>query len=80
MADAVTTTTVNDGPKKAIIYCTNTSDGTGEAAVTKVDISELASLQDGTACSGVRIEKIIFSTVGMGVKILWDATTDVIAA
>ena len=51
MADAVTTTTVNDGPKKAIIYCTNTSDGTGEAAVTKVDISELASLQDGTACS-----------------------------
>ena len=80
MADAVTTTTVNDGPKKAIIYCTNTSDGTGEAAVTEVDISELASLQDGTACSGVRIEKIIFSTVGMGVKILWDATTDVIAA
>ena len=80
MADAVTTTTVNDGPKKAIIYCTNTSDGTGEAAVTKVDISELASLQAGTACSGVRIEKIIFSTVGMGVKILWDATTDVIAA
>ena len=80
MADAVTTTTVNDGPKKAIIYCTNTSDGTGEAAVTKVDISELASLKDGTACSGVRIEKIIFSTVGMGVKILWDATTDVIAA
>ena len=80
MADAVTTTTVNDGPKKPKIYCTNTSDGTGEAAVTKVDISELASLQDGTACSGVRIEKIIFSTVGMGVKILWDATTDVIAA
>ena len=80
MADAVTATTINDGPKKAVIYCTNTSDGTGESAVTKVDVSALASLQDGTACTGVRIEKIIFSTVGMGVKLLWDASTDVIAA
>ena len=79
MADAVTATTVEDGPKKAIIYCTNTSDGTGEAAVVKVDVSALASLQDGTACTGVRIEKITFSTVGMSVKLLWDASVDVIA-
>jgi len=79
MADAVTKTTVEDGPKKAIIYCTNTSDGTGEAAVVKVDVSALSSLQDGTACTGVRIEKIKFSNVGMGVKLLWDASTDVIA-
>ena len=80
MADAVTATTVIDGPKSAVIYCTNTSDGTGEAAVTKVDVSELAALQDGTACTGVRIQKIVFSNVGMGVKVLWDASTDVIAA
>ena len=80
MADAVTATTVEDGPKKAIIYCTNTSDGTGEAAVVKVDVSALASQQDGTACTGVRIEKITFTNVGMGVKLLWDASTDVIAA
>jgi hypothetical protein len=80
MADAVTATTVEDGPKKAVIYCTNTSDGTGESAVTKVDVSALSSLQDGTACSKVRIEKIVFTNVGMGVKILWDASTDVIAA
>jgi hypothetical protein len=79
MADAVTATTVEDGPKKAIIYCTNTSDGTGEAAVVKVDVSALSSLQDGTACTGVRIEKITFSTVGMSVKLLWDASVDVIA-
>ena len=77
MADAVTATTVEDGPKKAVIYCTNTSDGTGEAAVVKVDVSALASQQDGTACTGVRIEKITFTNVGM---ILWDASTDVIAA
>jgi hypothetical protein len=68
MADAVTKTTVEDGPKKAIIYCTNTS-----------DVSALSSLQDGTACTGVRIEKIKFSNVGMSVKLLWDASTDVIA-
>jgi hypothetical protein len=79
MADAVTATTVEDGPKKAIIYCTNTSDGTGEAAVVKVDVSALSALQDGTACTGVRIQKITFSTVGMSVKLLWDASVDVIA-
>tara|TARA_R110000737_G_scaffold55515_1_gene78717 strand:- start:22 stop:429 length:408 start_codon:yes stop_codon:yes gene_type:complete len=79
MADAITSTTVQDGPRKAVIYCTNTSDGTGEAAVVKVDISALASLQDGTACTGVRIQKVAFSTVGMSVKLLWDASVDVIA-
>ena len=80
MADAVTATTVIDGARTAVIYCTNTSDGTGESAVTKVDVSGLSSLQNGTACTGVRLEKIVFSNVGMGVKLLWDATTDVIAA
>tara|TARA_R110000803_G_C11974451_1_gene320014 strand:- start:292 stop:696 length:405 start_codon:yes stop_codon:yes gene_type:complete len=79
MADAVTTTSVIDGDKRAVIYCTNTSDGTGESAVVKVDVSTLSSLQNGTACTGVRLEKVSFSTVGMSVKLLWDATTDVIA-
>jgi len=80
MADAVTVTTVIDGPREAVFYLTNTSDGVGEAAVTKVDVSELSALQDGTACTGVRIKQITFTNVGMGVKLLWDATTDVIAA
>jgi hypothetical protein len=80
MADAVTATKVEDGPKKATFYLTNTSDGTGEAAVTKIDVSALAALQDGTVCTGVRIENITFTNVGMSVKLLWDASTDVIAA
>jgi len=80
MADAVTATTVIDGQRAVVIYCTNTSDGTGESAVTKVDVSGLAALPNGTACSGVRLEKIVFTNVGMGVKLLWDASTDVIAA
>jgi hypothetical protein len=81
MADAVTVTEMNDGVRNAVFYCTNTSDGTGESAVTKIDVSGLAAKPDGsgTACTGVRLEKITFSTVGMGLKILWDATTDVIA-
>ena len=79
MADAVTTTTIIDGPREAVIYCTNTSDGTGESAVTKVDISELSSLQNGTACTGGRLKKVVFTNVGMGVKVLWNASTNVIA-
>ena len=79
MADAVATTNIIDGPRIAVVYCTNTSDGTGESAVVKVDVSDLSELQNGTACTGVRLQKVSFSNVGMGVKILWDATTDVIA-
>ena len=79
MADAVATTTIIDGPRKAVIYCTDTSDGDGEAAVTKVDVSALSQSPDLDTCTGVRLEKVVFSNVGMGVKILWDATTDVIA-
>ena len=80
MADAGASTTIVDGPRKAFFYFTNTSDGTGESAVTKIDVSALSALQEGTSCTAVRFEKIIFTTVGMGGKILWDATTDVIAA
>ena len=80
MADAVTATSVIDGPRTAVVYCTNTSDGTGESAVTKVDVSALSSRQDGTACTGVRLQKILFTNVGMGVMVLWNASTNVIAA
>ena len=79
MADAVATTTIIDGPRKAVIYCTDTSDGDGEAAVTKVDVSSLSQSPNLDTCTGVRLEKVAFSNVGMGVKILWDATADVIA-
>tara|TARA_R110000796_G_scaffold61047_1_gene141227 strand:- start:5142 stop:5546 length:405 start_codon:yes stop_codon:yes gene_type:complete len=79
MADAVTATTVIDGARSAVIYCTNTSDGTGESAVVKVDVSALSDRADGTSCTGVRLQKVSFSTAGMGVKLLWDASTDVIA-
>jgi hypothetical protein len=76
MADAVTSQTLADGPKYAVIKFTNVSDGTGESAVTKVDVSALASSADGDACSGVIIERIWWQCIGMKVQILWDATSD----
>ena len=78
MADAVTSTTLMDSDRVAIIQLTNTSDGTGEAAVKKVDVSALSDSSTGQACTGVRLAKIVYSTFGMSVKLLWDATTDTI--
>ena len=76
MAEAVTSQTRADGPKYAVMKFTNISDGTGESAVTKVDVSALASSADGDACSGVVIERIWWQCIGMKVQILWDATSD----
>tara|TARA_R110002074_G_scaffold400734_1_gene596896 strand:+ start:702 stop:1109 length:408 start_codon:yes stop_codon:yes gene_type:complete len=80
MADAVSTTVLSDGTHRAIIQITNLSDGTGEAAVTKIDVSSLAPRADGTACSSVRIEKVAHSITGFTqVQLLWDASTDTVA-
>ena len=58
MADAVTSQTIIDGPKTVVMKFTNVSDGTGESAVKKVDVSALASNSRGIACSDVRLSKI----------------------
>ena len=79
MAGAVTSTTLSDSDRSAVIQLTNTSDGTGESAVTKVDVSGLATRStDGATCTGVRLAKIVYSTFGMSVKLLWHATTNTI--
>ncbi len=78
MADAVTSTTLLDSDRLAIIQLTNTSDGTGESAVVKVDVSALQPNNFGKACTGVRLAKIVYSTFGMSAKLLWVATTDTI--
>ena len=79
MADAVASQTIQDGPRIAVFRFTNVSDGTGESAVTKIDVSALTSdPMSGAACSSVVIQKIYYSTIGMGVKIFFDASTDVL--
>jgi hypothetical protein len=77
-ADAVTSQTLQDADDFAIMRFTNLSDGTGESAVLKVDVSGLdVSGRNGAACSGVEIESIEYSVSGMSVSLLWDADTDV---
>ena len=77
MADAVTSQTLLDGERLAIMKFTNISDGTGESAVTKVTASSLAASNSGKACTGVTVTKITSVCHGMEVRMYWDATTDV---
>lgn len=79
MVDAVNSQTLFDGLSQAVMKFNNVSDGTGEAAVLKVDVSALAPNNVGKECIGVDIRRIVASVNGMSVNILWDATTDVSA-
>ena len=80
MADAVTSQTLIDGDRYAVMKFTNISDGSGESAVTKVDVSALQPLASNTAaqktCTGVSIERIWWQCIGMKVQILFDASSD----
>ena len=78
MADIVTSTTINDGNRQAVMSFTyQYVDGGNEAAVTKVDVSALATNSDGETCTGVRIVEVWWTTVGMSVLVDSDATTDI---
>ena len=79
MADAVTSQTIQDGERKAVLKFTNASDGSGESAVKKVDVSALATNSAGDTCTGVAINKIWWQCTGMSVKIEFDATSNVLA-
>ena len=79
MADAVTSQTLSDGGKTAVVKLTNISDGTGESSVAKVDVSALTSASDGTACSRVHIDQIWYDIGGMRVALEWNATSNVVA-
>lgn len=79
MADTVVNKTIQDGPRIFIKSFTWTYVDTGESAVQKIDASGLSTNAAGEACTGVKISRIWFSTVGVSVKILWDASTDTLA-
>jgi len=74
---AVTSQTILDGERLFIGKYTNSSEG--ESAVTKVVVSSLAKNAFGYACNGLKINKVWAQTNGIGVDILWDAATDLIA-
>ena len=78
MADAVTTQTIIDGERNCVMKFTNVSDGSGESAVAKVDVSALASNAAGVACSEVRVMRVSHAIVGMSVQMFLDASSNVL--
>ena len=79
MADTVTSQTIQDGERVAVLKFTNVSDGTGESAVKKVDVSALTTNSAGESCTSVSIARIYWACVGMRVNIEFDATSNVLA-
>ena len=79
MADTVTSQTIQDGERVAVLKFTNVSDGTGDSAVKKVDVSALTTNSAGESCTSVSIARIYWACVGMRVNIEFDATTNVLA-
>lgn len=71
MADAVTSRTLQDNAEEVISIFTNLSDGTGESAVVKVDVSGLTPVP-----KALTIEEIWYAVSGMVVTVLFDATSD----
>ena len=78
MADAVTSQTLVDGGKTAIIKLTNISDGTGESAVKKVDVSALTSNSNGDACTRVSITQVWYDVGGLRAALEFDASSNVV--
>ena len=70
MPDVVTSQTIVNGDRNIVQHFTCLSDGTGETAAVKVDVSALG-------CTEVAVEKILYSVYGFEVTLAWDATTDV---
>ena len=79
MADTVTSQTIQDGERVAVLKFTNVSDSTGESAVKKVDVSALTKNSAGESCTSVSIARIYWACVGMRVNIEFDASTNVLA-
>jgi len=82
MADTNTSQIIQDGGRTAIIKVT-TLIGAGSpppgATVTVVDVSALAvDPISRRACTGVTLEKLTFASVGVAIKLEWDATANVL--
>lgn len=71
MPDSVTTRTLFSNSKRAAFVFNNVSDGSGESAIAKIDISTLVG-----APSKVKITRVQGNTVGMSVSVLFDHTAD----
>ena len=78
MADAVTSQTLSDGDRTAVMKFTNISDGTGESSVKKVDVDTLTdNSHTGAACARVHITQVWYAISGMRIDLEWDASSNV---
>lgn len=75
MADTVTSNVIANTRTRYVVHLTNVSDGTGEAAVIKVDKSTLVA-SDGAEPASLDIERVDYCVNGMAVTLAWDHTTD----
>jgi hypothetical protein len=75
MADTVDSLVMFSGKRRYKVRLTNVSDGTGEAAVVKVDRSTLTNL-NGVEPTRIAIERIDYDISGMSIRLHWDHTTD----
>ncbi len=76
VADIVNTQVVYNGFRRYSVHLTNESDGTGESAVTKIDISTL-TVADGGVATYMTIDWIEYAVSGFNYVVLeFDATTN----
>lgn len=79
MADAVTSRVISDSRDEYLIHLTNISDGTGESAVVKADISTLLA-SDGAVPASLDILECRWAIQGFSsVRVLWGTTNAVVA-
>jgi hypothetical protein len=79
MADTVSTQIIQDGSKQAIIKVTAVVGNTDVITSTMVDVSTLSvDPVSRRACTGVVLAKLVYVGVGVGVKLEWDATANVL--
>jgi hypothetical protein len=76
MSDGVATNVIINGRQNYVANFTNISDGTGEAAVKKVDISTLVGTDGVTVPISLAIMEVEFVVSRGNVRIFHDATTD----
>ena len=76
MVDTVTSEYLYSGLRRKILHLTNISDGTGESAVIKADISAL-TFNFGQVPTYSCVDLIDYNIQGMSsVRLYWDHTTD----
>ncbi len=77
MADTVRTQLIHNGPKNFVVHLSNTSDGTGENKVKKIDIATINATSGFPPIDRLTLLKYTISTINMGVILWWEATPSI---